>query len=246
MVFPETAFPYTLREGKSLYKYFSDLSRETGVILLAGCFVHDEEENEYNSIVCFTPEGEMLPTFYAKRHLVPFGEFVPMREFFSVVIPPLVELTMLDYDILEGEDSEVFELDTVSLGSLICFDSIYDPLARDSVRDGAELICLSTNDSWFTDSAALRMHNAQAKLRAAENGRAVVRAANTGISTIISHTGAMEERLDALVEGYVIGEVELREGRTLYNVVGNVLVYLFIIASVVLVAEDKIRGKIKK
>ena len=76
----------------------------------------------------------------------------------------LADIGMLPYDLAQGDSANVIELDGASVGSLICFDSIYDELARESARAGADIFAVSTNDSWFLDSAALRMHNAHAML----------------------------------------------------------------------------------
>ncbi len=226
VVWPETALPYEITPTNGYGDYCSKLARRAGVTILVGGFTEDQDGNSYNSIICVLPDGSFHETVYSKRRLVPFGEFVPMRKLFQIVVPPLAELVMSDDDIVAGEGSQVLALDDVNIGSLICFDSIYDNLARDSVRDGAELIALSTNDSWFTDSAALYMHNAQAQLRAIENGRYVVRAANTGISTVITSKGEVIEQLEPLVDGMVISDVCVNDHRTLYSVLGNLPVFL--------------------
>ena len=227
VVFPETALPWVISEGNSRYKYLSRLSSTYGVTILAGVLTADGEK-EYNSIVCFTPDGKMLDTVYNKRHLVPFGEFVPMKELITLVAPPLANLVLSSGEISEGEGSSIFELNEGKIGSIICFDSIFESLTLESVRDGASLLCISTNDSWFTDSAALYMHNAQAQLRAVECGRYVVRAANTGISTVIDHRGNVIDELPPLVDGVIVKDVEIRTERTLYSYIGNLLVYLCI------------------
>lgn len=98
-------------------------------------------------------------------------------------------------------------------------------LTLDSVRAGANLIVLSTNDSWFYDSAAVYQHNGQAILRAVETRRSVIRAANTGISTIITPRGTVTASLDPLVDGQITAEVELCEELTLYTRVGNLLIW---------------------
>jgi apolipoprotein N-acyltransferase len=151
-----------------------------------------------------------------------------MRDLFELLIPQLTDLSMRDEDLTPGVGANVIELEEASIGSLICFDSIYDELARDSVRSGAEILTISTNDSWFVDSAALDMHNAQAKLRAIENRRYVVRAANTGISSMITPTGEVISSLDALEGGELTEEMGCREELTLYTRVGNLFVYLCI------------------
>ena len=102
------------------------------------------------------------------------------------------------------------------------------------MRDGAELICLPTNDSWFLDSAAAYMHHAQARLRAIESGRYIVRAADTGISSVIAPDGSVEAELAPLTEGVSIATVYPTTARTLYSYIGNTFVYLLLTALTVL------------
>jgi apolipoprotein N-acyltransferase len=109
---------------------------------------------------------------------------------------------------------------------LICFDSIYEQLTLDSVRDGAEIMVISSNDSWFFDSAAVYQHQAQAQLRAIESGRYVLRSANTGISTIIAPNGEILSWIDPLTEGYAVCQVSTLSRNTPYTVVGNLFVFL--------------------
>lgn len=226
VVFPETALPWTVAEGNKRYTYLSDLAKTADVTILAGAFTYNAEGDEYNSIVCFTPDGKMSETVYNKRHLVPFGEFVPFRELIEILVPPLADLVMSGGEVARGEGANIFKLSEGNIGSIICFDSIYEELTLESVRAGAELICLSTNDSWFTDSAALYMHNAQAQLRAIECGRYVARAANTGISTMITHRGEVISALEPLVDGMLVEEMSVRDSRTVYSYIGNLFVYL--------------------
>ncbi len=234
VVWPESALPYNLETKKSMANYASRVAKESGVTVLVGAFTYNDEGVELNSVVAFLPDGTAHDTVYSKRHLVPFGEFVPMREIFAVVIPPLTEIAMLSEDLAKGDGANVMHLEEASLGSLICFDSIYDELARASTLDGSEIITLSTNDSWFLDSAALYMHNAQAKLRAVETGRYVVRAANTGISSIITPDGEVLDEEPPLVGGYVIADIAQRSAPTVYSIIGNLFVYINIAAICVL------------
>lgn len=227
VLWPETALPYLVRGGNGLYYFLSDLAQEAKVTILVGAF-SEGEEGEYNSLICFTPDGRMSDEVYSKRRLVPFGEFVPMRGLIETLIPPLADLVMSEDDVPAGEGANLFRLEEGEIGSLICFDSIYEELTRESVLAGAEMICLSTNDSWFTDSAALYMHNGQAQLRAIESGRYIVRSANTGISTVISNRGEVLAELEPLVDGMLVREIPLRNHTTLYMRIGNLFVYLWI------------------
>ena len=93
-------------------------------------------------------------TVYSKQKPVPFGEFVPYRELVMLLVPPLADIGMLENDLLVGDRSEVFDLGVGRVGSLICFDSIYESTALDSVRRGAQLLAVSTNDSCSRTRAA--------------------------------------------------------------------------------------------
>lgn len=229
VVWPETALPYVLFRNESLRTYVSDLAKQNQVTILVSAFTEDDESGLLlNSLIEVRPDGSFGETVYSKQRLVPFGEFVPMRELIMFLIPPLANVGMLDDDLLAGSESIVIKTESGNIGCGICFDSIYEVLILDSVRSGAELIAISTNDSWFSDSAALDMHNSQSRLRAIETGRYVVRSANTGISSVIDPLGNVKEKLGALKSGYVISDVRLRNDVTLYTIIGNVFVYLCI------------------
>ena len=177
-------FLYNVLNDREICNFSSDLAVRCNATVVVGGFVEGEELDE-NSLIFVSPDGSIEEKVYSKRHLVPFGEYVPLRKLITTLIPPLAEISMLSEDLAPGTDSNVVDTAAGKLGGLICFDSIYETIALDSVRDGAEIIVLGTNDSWFLDSAAVYMHNAQAKLRAVETGRYIVRSANTGISSII-------------------------------------------------------------
>ena len=227
VIWPETAFPFTVTPRNSLGRFISNLAQETETTILADAF-SEAEDGYYNAVLCFFPDGTMSETVYAKRRLVPFGEFVPFQPLVELIIPPLAELVLSGGVIEEGDGANVFVLEEGNIGSLVCFDSIYEDLTRESVLAGAEMLALSTNDSWFTDSAALSMHNAQAQLRAIESGRYVARSANTGISTVISDRGEVLCSLDPLVDGMLVEEVVLNKNITIYTRIGNAFVYLSI------------------
>ncbi len=208
IVWPETSLP-----DNKFIPYLCDLCKEYGVYLLFGTFDFNEDGEPGNALYLITPEGELSDNVYLKQHLVPFGEYVPMRKLIMTVFPPLGEIAMLEYDLLPGDDSNLFTVEIngvdLNIGGLICFDSIYEALAYDSASDGADIICVATNDSWFEDSRAVYMHCAQSRLRAIETGRPIVRAANTGISTVVTERGEVVETLDPLIRGYIINEISV-------------------------------------
>lgn len=229
IVWSETALTVSIDRAVSSRDWLSRLARETGTTLLVGAFTSGTGTNssrQYNSIVAFLPDGSMSETVYSKQKPVPFGEFVPYRELVMLLVPPLADIGMLESDLLVGDCSEVFDLGVGRVGPLICFDSIYESTALDSVRRGAQLLAVSTNDSWFQDSRGVWMHNAQSSLRAIETGRYVVRAGNTGVSSVIDPTGRVTAELDPLLTGYVPGTIRLCDEQTLYTRTGNLFAYL--------------------
>jgi len=225
VVWPETTVTVALNQSVAMKNFVSEVARDHGITLIVGA-LHEDETGEYNSLFLVTPDGEISQDRYDKRHLVPFGEYVPLKELITVIIPPLAEVSALDSDLTPGDDSALFETQWGRVGSMLCFDSIYEMLGLTSVRDGAELMIISSNDSWFSDSAAVYQHQAQAQYRAIEEGRYLVRSANTGISTILTPTGEIRTWLDPLTEGYSVEEVSFRTQRTVYSVIGNAFVYL--------------------
>ncbi len=224
VVWPETALPCNVIAGGTLEHRVSTIAKRNNINILYGALRYDDD-TYYNCTFFAHPDGKIDEVVYKKRHLVPFGEYMPMREVLTVLLPFMEGISMLSSDMTPGEGTELFEIDGIgTVGSLICFDSIYEGLSLDTVREGAELIALGTNDSWFSDSVAIYIHNNQARLRAVECGRYIARAAVTGVSTVISPSGEILAETDLLVEDYAIAKVSLRSTRTLYSYVGNTLV----------------------
>ncbi|MBQ9779816.1 MAG: apolipoprotein N-acyltransferase [Clostridia bacterium] len=224
VLWPETAIVSDLKYVKD---DLTELAVECQVTILTGIFTDSPNgESDYNSVVAILPDGTVSESEYHKRNLVPFGEFVPLRDLIMTVAPFLTEINTLDSDFSFGTEATVIPLEQGNVGPLICFDSIYEDNARESVQNGAQLLAIPTNDSWFKDSRGVWMHSAQAQLRAIETGRYVMRAANTGVSSIINHKGEVLDFLGTFETGYVIQEVEMLSGTTLYSVIGNLFVYL--------------------
>ncbi|MBE6636151.1 MAG: apolipoprotein N-acyltransferase, partial [Ruminococcaceae bacterium] len=225
IVWPETALPFVISEGTVSSNRIAITARDLGVTILVGT-ITEEGEDEYNAVLCYMPDGSINETYYKKRHLVPFGEFVPMKKVVDIILPFLSDIAMLKDPMTPGTDTEIIDTDLCRIGALICFDSIYESSVLETVRDGAQIITLSTNDSWFTDSAGIYMHNNQARLRAIETGKYVVRSANTGLSAIISPSGSVVKDMPIMEEGIITADVYANDGATLYTMIGNSFVYL--------------------
>jgi apolipoprotein N-acyltransferase len=224
IVLAETALPYKVNRNQEITEYLQAMIIGMDKDLIFGCLHRGENGQLYNAVRYLKSDGAFLDNIYYKRHLVPFGEYMPMGNVLRTLLPFLEDINLTSQELTPGSSSAIFDSKVGNIGSLICFDSIYEDLALQSVRDGAELLAISTNDSWFQDSAAVYQHKAHAQLRAIETGRYVVRAANSGISSIITDRGEVLCSIDPLVKGYAVDEVKLTDHMTLYANVGNIIV----------------------
>ncbi len=238
VVWPETTLPYVINKIVYMMGFVEGLAAETDVTIFATSF-WDDDGDTYNAVLNVSPtSGIDTECVYRKQRLVPFGEFVPFEAFVKKVFPPLAGLDMFSSAVSTGDGAYVAETDYGKVGNLVCFDSIYEEYSLAAVRDGAELLTISTNDSWFGQSAALYQHTAQAVLRAVETDRYIVRAANTGYTCVLSPTGEIIDEIAIDEENYVVSEVYMRSTRTLYSIIGNLFVWVFAAIVLILFADS--------
>ena len=170
---------------ESLNKRVAELSEELGITIIIGTYVEIDKKN-YNSMSVFYPNGESIVNAQAKMKPVPFGEYLPMRDFIKAVVPILAEINFFGSDVFPGEKHTPFDSskdeNSLKIGALICFDSIYEGTAMGSAKAGAEVFIIPSNDSWFYDSRALNIHHSQNALRAVEQGKYTVNCGSTGIT----------------------------------------------------------------
>jgi len=226
----ETAFPITIvRDGKldktqnsvKVLDFASSVLDSTDAVLLLGAF-SEYDGKTYNSVYMCTKDGVYAKT-YDKQHIVPFGEFLPYRKVLETLVPPFRELNLLGDDLVRGKNEEPFETDKGKIASLVCFDSVFPQLCRYQVKNGARIVAVSTNDSWYKTSKALSQHAAHSVMRAIENNVSVVRSANTGISMSINPRGEITKSLGALKTGFVCDTLPITSKVTLYTKIGDMI-----------------------
>ncbi len=215
----------------SLEERVSALAEELGVTVIVGAYIAVDDK-DYNAISVFYPNGESIINAQAKMRPVPFGEYIPMRDFITSAVPILAEINFFGNDVFAGEEYTPFDSSTdensFKIGALICFDSIYGEIALGLARAGAEVFVVPSNDSWFYDSRALNIHHAHNILRSVEQGKYTVNCGNTGITSIINDKGEIVAEMPIYTEGYVLDTVYASSYRTLYSYIGNLFVYLCI------------------
>lgn len=226
MLWSESVLTYALEIDESAFDFFSDIAKETGAMQVVGAFSSKEtpegEEGYYNALFLFYPDGTVSDVTYQKRRPVPFGEYVPMPWLFETLIPALTDISMLSRDTTPGNAPNLFYTEDGVFGGLICFDSIYPSLARASVKEGAELLLISTDDSWFDGSFGKGLHFRHAVLRAVENGRTVVRTGNTGLSGVIDALGHANVLVESDQKGHGVMTVATTDRMTPYTVMGEI------------------------
>ena len=219
IVWPETAIPEFLdRVREPLLEPLAAEAGEAGAQLVIGLPVLDYEHQTYfNGLISLGAEGEDL---YQKRHLVPFGEFMPLR-FLLGPLARAFEVPMSDFSAGTAE-RPLLRVGPHFAGASICYEDAFPAEVVQALPEAAYLINVS-NDAWFGDSLAPHQHLGIARMRALETGRWLVRATNTGISALIDHRGQVRGTVPAFQRGLFSALVQPRVGATPFAWVGNVL-----------------------
>ena len=248
IVWPETAVTVSLPQDLEWHNTLSFLAEASGSFLLTGSLYYSTGGNEYfNSAFLISPQGEIVNR-YDKIHLVPFGEYVPRKDYF----PWFFERVFHEVsDYTPGREEVIFKIPAGNFNVLICFEDVFPNMVRQFVKKGSELLINITNDVWFGKSSAPFQHLAMGALRAVENHRYLVCCANTGISAFISPRGEILGRVEdnsgcpLWVRGFLIQKVGMLGKLTFYTRFGDWFVYLNLLGSglFLILSFIKIGGK---
>jgi len=201
VIWPETAVPYFLSRQPELGGLLARAAPAGGALLTGAPRLGtlDGRRVYHNSLLALGPDGQVL-AHYDKVHLVPFGEYVPLRDYL-----PFPKLTQGAGDFTPGTGHAALDLPGLPpVSALICYEAIFP---QEVVKPGGspEWLLNVTNDAWFGVSSGPYQHLASARLRAIERGLPLVRAANTGISAIVDPWGRTLDRLDLRKVGILDG-----------------------------------------
>lgn len=258
VVWPETMAPGLLNIDPRLFgreidhlsqSSLKELAEDLQTYLLVGGIAMDPDKDEtfYNSAFLYNPEGKLIDR-YDKLHLVPFGEYTPLKEYF----PFLRKMVPYQTGLSPGKDWHMLTIKTRNqrefhFATLICYEDTVPQLVRRFKHLGADFMINITNDGWFGDSAELDQHLAIMVLRAVENRVGIVRAANTGISTFVAPTGDIYKLLHQdgkrrEVEGILEANVLLSPGeKSWYTVHGDIFAQLCLAISFGLLVGPTLR-----
>ncbi len=207
VVWPESAaWPFSFARDRFLADDLAALARRGCTVLFNS--IHEEGGSVYNAAFVVAPGRP--PVRYDKRHLVPFGEYVPLKGVFSF----MDSLARNAGDFRPAERLVLLPWEDERLGGAICFEVIFPGEVAELVRSGATLLVTITNDAWYGDTAAPWQHFRAARFRAAETRRPMLRAAITGVSALIGPDGSVRARLGVFEEGTIRAQVAGLRGST--------------------------------
>jgi apolipoprotein N-acyltransferase len=230
VVIPETALPAFLDQLPPDYvQGLREHARASGKEILLGTVERSARGGEtdyFNSLVSLTSPGLAS---YRKRHLVPFGEFIPPG--FDWILAVL-RIPMSDF--ARGTPAQpALRAAGIPLGVAICYEDIFGEEVIDALPQ-AQLLVNVSNDAWFGRSFAADQHLQASQMRALETGRWMVRSTNTGATAAIDSHGRVVSRLPVFTHGTLVADVVPRKGMTPYARWGNVPAVLLMIAFLLL------------
>jgi len=211
VVWPETAVPAFFHQVKDTWLADLQADAERGDFdLLIGMPVLDPDSKRYyNALVALGA----APGMYFKRHLVPFGEFLPLRPLLGFVLDWL-EIPLADFE-RGGDQQPLLRAAGHPLAASICYEDVFAHESRAGLPEAAYLVNV-TNDAWFGGSMAPYQHVQMARMRALEAGRYLLRATNTGVTAAISPQGRVLVQAPLFQRAVITAEIEPMQGATPY------------------------------
>lgn len=229
IVWPETAIPYFISDDAQRRSVLASVIPEGG-LLIGGALRSSETAGFriWNTLHAIAPDGQIVGT-YDKAHLVPFGEFLPLRKFF----PKIAKITHGSIDFSSGPGPQTLSLPGLPpVSPLICYEAIFPAEVTDPETPPDWLLNI-TNDAWFGVSSGPYQHFTSARFRAVEQGVPLVRAANTGISAVVDSHGRVTARLGLSEQGILDASLPRPlQDRTFYASIGDYSVGLSFILGV--------------
>jgi apolipoprotein N-acyltransferase len=224
LIIPESPSPVAFEYDS---EYRQNLERLASSFSMGLVFNNIREEKAqadtryFNSAYFIGRDGKLLDV-YDKMHLVPFGEYIPMKDIFSFFRTISRDVSAFS----PGRNYRIAKIGDRSANAVICFEIIFPDLVRRFVKKGSQLILNLTNDGWYGDSSAPFQHLSIARWRAIENRRYLLRAANSGISAFIEPTGRLQTSTGILQQAVCEGRFAFVPQQTFYTRYGDVFVFL--------------------
>ena len=238
VVWPESPAPFVTRDPSLLRSLSNIAQRAQAWIVVGSTGVEDpmtigpRRDAVYNSAMLVNPAGDVVAR-YDKIHLVPFGEYVPFRQLFSFAEALTKEVGTFE----PGTSRQPLKAGDARLGVFICYESVFPDEVRQFAANGAQVLVNISNDGWYGDSGAWAQHLQQARMRAVENNRWLLRDTNTGKTAVIDPLGRVVASIERKQRGRLEAPYALVDETTFYTRHGGWLAYLCAIISLVALAD---------
>ncbi|CAM3123274.1 apolipoprotein N-acyltransferase [Rariglobus hedericola] len=217
ILWPEATTPWAVKGDPEMRAWVETLVNRAGAPLVLGSIARQPsasdptQEDWLNAVFVVDPVNGLQPHFYAKRKLVPFGEYVPLRP----LLGWLGKFVPIGGDFLRGTDPAPLQVSVhdrpLAVGALLCYEDIFPHLSRESVQAGADLLVVNTNNGWFGEGGAAYQHASNAVLRAVETRRPLLRCGNGGWSGWVDEFGSIRA---VLTRDRVTGEISTENTKT--------------------------------
>lgn len=224
IVLPETALPLLRSElPENHLRTLDSHAKQHDSDILIGAF-EEEHGAYYNSMFSL---GVSPGQSYRKNHLVPFGEFIPLRPLFGWLINDVLNIPMSDLT-SGGKQQPLLRLAGQYIAMNICYEDVF---GEEIIRalPQATLLLNTSNDAWYGDSSAAMQHNQISQMRALETGRMMLRATNTGVTSVINRDGRILQMLPQHREAVLSAQVQGYTGTTPYVIWGNLAVIVLLL-----------------
>jgi apolipoprotein N-acyltransferase len=218
VIWPETAYPEYY--DQNFFRTYSGI-RLTSYIkkndfnLITGVFAHTDENKTANAALFLNKNAEPVGDPIYKKILLMFGEYIPGEKTFPVLrkVFPMVG------DFARGDEPMVKDFDGVRLGVQICYEGLFPWFSRELVNKGSQIFVNLTNDSWYGPYAEPQQHLYLSAFRAIENRQPLIRATNTGISTVVTADGSFLEKSPIYAQwaGYYEVPYSSEQKKTVYQ-----------------------------
>ncbi len=224
VIWPEAAIPQLLRHAQPFYAEVAE-ALEPETTLMVGAFYMEEGSSRPRTGLVNFKTGQR----YGKRHLVPFGEYAPMRTW----LMPLYQQMRIKMSDLEASDNRpLLQIRGIPAGAMICYEIVYPRIARLALPEARYVVNVS-NDAWFGPTRAPWQHLEAARLRAAESARELLRVASTGVTAILGADGSVVKAAPQFEQTVLEGTVQARRGLTPYVRFGE---WLFAVLAALMLA----------
>lgn len=233
-IWPESAYPFRLYDFHLRRDTFMDNDQMPIPLFLGAVVAHKKPSGEIfltNSVLHVDKEARFINR-YDKMHLVPFGEYVPMKEWLTFAS----HLTQAVGTFSAGTKPVLFEVNNIRFGSLICYEDVFEDVARVASKHGAQVLINYTNDAWYGNTSAQYQHLVMSQFRALENRKPLLRATNTGYTAVINAKGEIIDEKMPFTTGYLLHRLEVLGMDSHFTQHGNSwMAWLGVVAILVLI-----------